>query len=171
MSSFVSVGNALQPFARLLDGVAACAHLLPQPVLVQHGHTPFAAPGCTAEPFLPMAGFEAAVAAADLVILHAGAGSVIHAIAAGKRPVVMPRRQHLGEHIDDHQLEFARALAASGRAVMAETADELPRAIAEALAGPAGPGGTRGGAAMLALVETTLTRYASDLTNHEKIGR
>ena len=37
MTTFVAVGNATQPFARLIDAVVAIAADLPQPVLIQHG--------------------------------------------------------------------------------------------------------------------------------------
>jgi len=134
----VSLGNATQPFPRLLAAVAQCHALLPRPLLVQHGATaPAGLSGLldtNLQAFLPMAAFEAQVAAASLLILHAGAGSVLHAVRAGKTPILMPRRQHLHEHVDDHQLEFARTLAASGHVILAETADDLPPAIARALA-------------------------------------
>ena len=58
VSTFVSVGNATQPFARLLDGVAAIARELPQPVFVQSGSTPFHATAAQAAPWLAMADFE-----------------------------------------------------------------------------------------------------------------
>ena len=133
MSTFVSVGNAKQPFRRLLDAVARLAPRLPQPVIVQHGHTPFACEHCQAVAFLGMGEFARRVAEAELLILHAGAGSVIHAIEAAKRPVVMPRRADLGEHVNNHQLEFARVLGETGRVVVVETPERLEAAIAEAL--------------------------------------
>jgi UDP-N-acetylglucosamine transferase subunit ALG13 len=39
--------------------------------------------------------------AADLVVTHAGVASIVDAVRAGHRPIVVPRRQHLGEHVDD----------------------------------------------------------------------
>ena len=50
--TFVSVGNAKHPFHRLLKGVAVIASKLPQPVVVQHGHTPFESPLCKAKAFM-----------------------------------------------------------------------------------------------------------------------
>jgi UDP-N-acetylglucosamine transferase subunit ALG13 len=57
---------------------------------------------------------------------------MIHALRAGNMPIVMPRRKHYGEHVDDHQLEGARALAAEGRIVVVYEPAELPAAIDEA---------------------------------------
>lgn len=134
MTTFVSVGNATQPFNRLIEAVFKIAPKLPQAVVLQHGHTLFpAVEGCISRPFVEMEDFAHLVAHAELLILHAGAGSVIHAIKAGKVPVVMPRRAKYGEHVDDHQLEFARALAEAGKVVMVEEPKDLMAAVEEAM--------------------------------------
>jgi UDP-N-acetylglucosamine transferase subunit ALG13 len=161
--TFVSVGNCTQPFARLLDAVAELAPQLPQPLVVQHGSGIFSLDGADASAFLPMQEFEARVMHAELLILHAGAGSVIHAVRAGRMPVVMPRRAAFGEHVDDHQLEFARALDAAGRVATAETPADLPAAIGRALAGQQGNAtANTTSSRMLGLVEATLARYAAE---------
>jgi UDP-N-acetylglucosamine transferase subunit ALG13 len=129
MSTFVSVGNAHQAFTRLLDAIAAIAQSLPQPVVVQHGHTVFESPICKAVEFLDLVSFEAAVSEADVLILHAGAGSVIHALCTGKVPIVVPRRAEFAEHVDNHQVEFARRLASTGRVVVVDDVRELEAAI------------------------------------------
>ena len=132
MSTFVSVGNALQPFPRMLDAVCAITHTLPQPVIVQYGHTPFDCQGCQAHDFLDMPTFEDFMAKAELVILHGGAGSVINAIRAGQVPIIVPRRAEFAEHINDHQVEFAQQLAKEGRVVLVENPSELPLAVPKA---------------------------------------
>lgn len=134
VSTFVSVGNATQPFTRLLEAVCELALQLPQPVLVQFGSAQaFACPGCTGVAFMEMGEFAQRVSEAELLILHAGAGSVIHAVRAGKTPVIMPRRASLGEHVDDHQLEFARELEKIGKVVVAHDAATLAQAAIVAL--------------------------------------
>lgn len=133
MTTFVSAGNATQPFNRLIEAVLRIASKLPQPVVVQHGNTLFQGAGCIPRPFMQMVEFSEHVAEAELLILHAGAGSVIHALQAGKIPVVMPRRAQYGEHVDDHQLEFARALAEEGKVVVAEEPDDLIGAAEKAM--------------------------------------
>lgn len=132
MSTFVSVGNAKQPFTRLLDGILRILPSLPKPVVVQHGHTPFFAKDCVAYPFVGEAEFGRHVAEAELVILHGGAGSVIHAVHAGKIPVVMARRGKYGEHVDDHQVEFVSALAVSGKVILAKEPEDLNAAVEDA---------------------------------------
>lgn len=134
VSTFVSVGNATQPFTRLLEAVCELAPQLPQPVFVQFGAAhAFACPSCTGVAFLEMGEFEQRVSAAELLILHAGAGSVIHAVRAGKTPVIMPRRASLGELVDDHQLEFAHELEKTGKVIVAHDVAALAQAAVSAL--------------------------------------
>jgi UDP-N-acetylglucosamine transferase subunit ALG13 len=64
------------------------------------------------------------MAESDVVITHAGIGSAVSALRAGKRPVLVPRRKHFKEHIDDHQACIAIELEQRTLAFRAE-ADEL----------------------------------------------
>lgn len=163
MTTFVSVGNATQSFSRLIDAVLKIAFQLPQPVVVQHGNTIFQGVGCVARSFLEMEEFGQFVTQAELLILHAGAGSVIHAIQAGKIPVVMPRLVKYGEHVDDHQLEFARALAVMGKVVLAEKPDDLISAVAEALRRQRVARASHETPPMVGLINTVLREYAQGL--------
>jgi UDP-N-acetylglucosamine transferase subunit ALG13 len=171
LSTFVSLGNALQPFARLLEAIDRLAPRLPQPVIVQHGHTPFHNGACRPVPFLGMNEFIGHIHDADLLIMHAGAGSIMHAVEAGKVPVVMPRRAAFGEHVNDHQVEFAQALADAGKVVMANTPDDLAHAVEEAMArqklaqtkhGSAGEGSMP---PLTLMVERVLSDYAQQFSS------
>ena len=87
----MSVGNLTKPFVRLLHAVSDNVATLPGPVIVQHGHSPFLDSNCTAVPFLKMEEFQQRIADAAVVILHGGAGSIITALQAGQKPIVMAR--------------------------------------------------------------------------------
>ena len=126
MSTFVCVGNATQPFSRLLDAVCGIAEYLPQPVVVQYGAADdYSCPKCSVVAYMDMMEFEKHVAEAELLIMHAGAGSVIHAVRSGNIPVVMPRHADLGEHIDNHQLEFSHQLEETSKILVANDAATL----------------------------------------------
>ena len=43
----------------------------------------------------------------DVVISHAGVGSILNILDFGKFPILIPRLSRFGEHIDDHQLQIA----------------------------------------------------------------
>lgn len=73
---------------------------------------------------LPPDELSRAMAESDVVITHAGVGSAISALAAGKRPVLVPRRKQFKEQCDDHQALMASELERRELAFQAE-ADEL----------------------------------------------
>jgi UDP-N-acetylglucosamine transferase subunit ALG13 len=133
MSTFVSVGNAHQPFSRLVAAVADISEFLPQPVVIQHGYTPFVSDHCEAIPFLEMSEFQERIAFSTLLILHAGVGGILSALKCGKIPIIVPRRADLGEHIDNHQVDLGRALAGTGRVVVIEDVANLEIATKHAV--------------------------------------
>lgn len=109
----VTVGTNEARFDRLLDAVAELPH--GEPLLVQHGHSaPIEHPDARLVDFLPFDELAASVRRARAVVTHAGAGSILMALANGKRPVVVPRLQRFGEAVDDHQLQLARRFADAG---------------------------------------------------------
>jgi UDP-N-acetylglucosamine transferase subunit ALG13 len=61
----------------------------------------------------------------DLMIAHAGIGSIITALELGKPIIIMPRRAALKEHRNDHQLATVRKMLALGTVSVAEDEDEL----------------------------------------------
>ena len=134
MSSFVCVGNAVQPFTRLLDAVDRLAVKLPQPVVVQFGAAEnWEGINCEGVDFLGMHEFEKHAEESLVTIMHAGAGSIIHALQAGKVPVIVPRRFSNGEHVDDHQVEFCRQLANEPRVVVCDDIADLEKSVTIAL--------------------------------------
>lgn len=81
---------------------------------------------------------DAKMQRARLIVAHAGIGSIISALLHGTPIVIMPRRSHLGEHRNDHQYATAEALADRPQVHIARDENELPGAIAAALAAPVG---------------------------------
>jgi UDP-N-acetylglucosamine transferase subunit ALG13 len=41
------------------------------------------------------------------IVMHAGAGSLLTCLQEERLPVLVPRQAAFGEHVDDHQMEFA----------------------------------------------------------------
>jgi UDP-N-acetylglucosamine transferase subunit ALG13 len=160
VSTFISVGNATQPFDRLLQAVASCLADLPQPVFVQHGSGKNIFEGaCNSTPFVTMDEFSKYIQNAQLLILHGGAGSIINAVRAGKVPVVMPRRYHLNEHIDDHQVELANELALNGKIIVCEDASKLLNAAGQAIQLQSQTGSRMNSIQMIWLVRQALTNF------------
>lgn len=65
----------------------------------------------------------------DVLISHAGTGSVTPALKKGKKVIVFPRLKEYGEHIDNHQLELAEVFTVNGYTLCATTKEELKECI------------------------------------------
>ncbi len=123
----VTVGTAAEfPFSRLVerlvpllapDGALATATGRSVEVLWQTGCTPVDHLPITPRPFLPGDELAGLVDRADLVVGHAGVGSALTALAAGRRPVLAARSAALGEAGDDHQEQLAAELERKGLAI------------------------------------------------------
>jgi UDP-N-acetylglucosamine transferase subunit ALG13 len=125
----VTLGTLHFPFDRLLralDDLPGDEELIVQSRAP--GELPAQARGV---PDLSFDELGATMRAARVVVCHAGVGSVLTALANGKRPVTVPRLVRFGEAVDDHQLAFARRLADAGLVTLIEDPAELPQAIAE----------------------------------------
>lgn len=81
---------------------------------------------------LSQADFAANVAAAEVVVAHAGMGTVITAGRAGRPLVLLPRIEQWGEHTTDHQIATAAWLRDKPGIFVADTDADLPAAIAAA---------------------------------------
>jgi UDP-N-acetylglucosamine transferase subunit ALG13 len=125
---FATVGTHGQPFTRFLDALAS----LDGDVVVQYGHNEPPAGVYVATAFLPFDELCSYMHDADVVVTHAGVGSILCARQAGHVPVVVPRLHRFGEHVDDHQTELVSALAAQGHVVPVWDIAELPSAVAHA---------------------------------------
>ena len=136
---FVSVGNATQAFGRLLqavDRLADAGSFGAEEVFIQAGHNPqFKSVRCALQPFIALVEFQRRLTEASLVICHGGC-TVFQVLRAGKVPVVMPRMREYGEHVNDHQVEFTRALARDGWIIPAYGPEDLAPAIQKARAQP-----------------------------------
>jgi UDP-N-acetylglucosamine transferase subunit ALG13 len=130
---FVTVGSSHFPFARLVSAVGT----LEGEIVLQHGPAP-PPPGVTrAAPFLPFEEIVDCMQRADVVVTHAGVGSIVLAAQQGHVPVVMPRLRRFDETVDDHQVGLLELLADHGTVIPAFAGEDLPGAVARVP--PVGP--------------------------------
>nr|WP_281372096.1 glycosyltransferase [Modestobacter versicolor] len=80
------------------------------------------------------ADFERYATEADVVITHAGVGTVMCLLDLGISPIAVVRRRSRAEHVDDHQQQLAQLMrdTAIGHAVEVE---DLDRTVVLAAAG------------------------------------
>jgi exopolysaccharide biosynthesis glucuronosyltransferase PssE len=122
---FVTVGTQGQ-FDRLIRAVDTWAGLRGRTdVFAQTGPSEYRPIHIRNKPFIDPNEFSRYVESANLVVAHAGMGSIITALELGKRIIVMPRRADLGEHRSDHQLATAKRFAAQGRILVAPNEQKL----------------------------------------------
>lgn len=131
---FASVGSmfAFDRFARALDDWAA-AHPATK-VLVQIGSGGYEPKHAAFVRMMPPALYQRRIAEARLFVAHAGMGSIIAAIQAGKPLLMMPRRLDLGEHTTDHQVATLAKFAARDGLHTAAGVDDLHAQIDALLA-------------------------------------
>ena len=113
---FVTAGTDHHPFHRMVrwvDGWLASGAGEHVKCLVQFG-TSERPRLAEARDYLPYGEMETAMSKAVAIVCHGGPGSVMMARWMGKKPIVVPRRRELGEHVDDHQLVFATRMAKEG---------------------------------------------------------
>lgn len=129
---FVTVGTHEQQFNRLVKAVDEfkAKGTIAEPVYIQTGYSTFEPVHCNYSKFVPFRQMKDYMKCADVVITHGGPSSFIEAMASGKVPVVVPRREDLGEHVNDHQADFVRIVAdRQGGIVPVYDVAELPQAI------------------------------------------
>jgi len=88
---------------------------------------------------LTLSEFKATVAAAEIIVAHAGMGSFFVSMETGKPIVMMPRHAALGEHTTDHQIHTLQWLRKKPGVFAADEVDDLPGAIERARAATSMP--------------------------------
>lgn len=128
----VCVGASEYKFDRLLkiiDELCNEGTLNGSEIIAQIGNTDYKPRNYKSFKLIGRDEFEKYMENADLIITHAGTGSVIPPLKLGKKIIVFPRRQKNKEHLDDHQLELKNIFTEAGYTLSAENKDELRIAI------------------------------------------
>lgn len=139
---FVTVGSQM-PFDRLVRAADEWAKTHPEVrVFAQIGASQSVPAAMEWTRILSPADYHQRVLATNVIVGHAGMGTVITAAEYGKPLVVMPRRGDLHETRNDHQVATARWLATRPAIWVASDGEELGSAISAALAAGTGPAAT-----------------------------
>ncbi|HMM55704.1 MAG TPA: glycosyltransferase [Candidatus Desulfobacillus sp.] len=130
---FVTVGS-MMPFDRLVAAADAWAAASGREAFAQIGEGRYLPRHMEYTRRLAPGAFAARLRVAELIVAHAGMGSVISALEAGKPIVVMPRRSADREVTTDHQLHTTKWLTGKPGVHVAANEDDLAAAIERALA-------------------------------------
>ena len=137
---FVTAGTDHHPFDRLMDMVVAWAAARraagrPVSVFFQYG-TSRPPEGHESAAYLGYGEMLSKTRSAVAIVSHGGPATIIDARAAGRVPIVVPRRQELGEHVDNHQVRFTTLLDERGEAFLARDPHHLHELLDASLADP-----------------------------------
>ena len=110
---FVTVGTHEQPFDRLVREVdrLKAAGEIAEDVMIQTGFCTYVPKVCKWSKWLSYQEMQRYNSEASVVITHGGPSSFIAPLQYGKIPIVVPRKKIEGEHVNDHQVAFARQVA------------------------------------------------------------
>ncbi len=128
---YVTVGNHDQPFDRLIIAMDSIFRKLEEPAIMQTGVSGYAPGHAKSRNFFSYDTAEELIKTADIVVAHAGIGTMISARRWGTPLVVCPRRKMYSEHFNDHQMEICSEFMKNPRQgveVALET-DEIERKI------------------------------------------
>jgi UDP-N-acetylglucosamine transferase subunit ALG13 len=122
---FITTGTQT-PFDRLLRAADAWASSRKcEDVFAQIGRDAWKPRHIRHVELLDSGQYQRVVANCNLVVSHAGMGTILTAMLYGKRLLIMPKRAELGEHRNEHQSATAKRLGASGIVHVAWNEDEL----------------------------------------------
>ena len=135
MRIFVTLGTQNKSFARLLRAIDESQTSRDNDILVQAGYTDFSptSPNMELFSFCSEEELERHIEEADLVITHAGIGSITRALAHDKRVIAAARQSAHGEMGNDHQHDILQAFARKGYLIPLEDFTHLEATVAEAL--------------------------------------
>lgn len=125
---FVITGTESFQFNRLIEKVDAmkASGEIAEDVFIQLGSCTFEPKHCGFSRWLSFGAMREHIATARIVIAHAGAGTTLLCLEMGKTPLLVTRSKKFGEHLDDHQIPFARRMDSQGFAVVAFDVEDLP---------------------------------------------
>jgi UDP-N-acetylglucosamine transferase subunit ALG13 len=111
---FVTVGNHFQGFNRLLKKIDEMAPRIPHEIVIQKGYSKYVPRNTKYFDFVPADSAMEYTRKSDLVVSHAGMGTIILCKEYGVPVIILPRREKYKEHINDHQMEIAQILEERG---------------------------------------------------------
>jgi len=130
---FVTVGSQ-EPFDRLIRAVDEWARLRGRSdVFAQIAGSTFRPQHIKFTGSIEPSEFNRVMQEAQIIVAHAGMGSIISALELGKPIVVMPRRAEFRETRNDHQVATAERFGAQGRVIVANNEQDLPEKLDHAL--------------------------------------
>ena len=129
---FITVGSATYKFDRLfktIDELCEEKIIDKNSVYAQTGITEYKSKNYTCVEMIKNTDFYKKIEESDIIICHAGVGTIINSLTLGKKVIVFPRQKEFNEHVDNHQIEIASLFADNGYVMCATNKKELIKCI------------------------------------------
>ncbi|MDF2883283.1 MAG: putative glycosyltransferase [Clostridiaceae bacterium] len=109
---FVTVGTHEQQFNRLIQYIDELRgyDYITEDVIIQTGYCSYEPKYCKWSKIIPYKEMIRNVAEARIVITHGGPSSFIMPLQVEKIPIVVPRQKQFDEHVNNHQVDFVKAV-------------------------------------------------------------
>jgi len=108
----VTLGTQKQQFTRLLEYIENSN--IKDEIIVQAGFTKFESKKMKIFDFIDYDEMNKYIDKADLIITHAGTGSIVSGLKKGKKVIACARKSMYLEHVDDHQEEIVEVFYEEG---------------------------------------------------------
>ena len=133
---FVILGTQDKKFPRLLEAIQKKIDEgkidKKEEIIVQAGSTKYKSNDMKIFDYIPISQFEDYIEKADLIICHAGVGTILTALKKNKKIIAAARLKQYGEHVNDHQLQILDNFKNKGYILALENFDEIDNLIKQA---------------------------------------
>lgn len=113
---FITLGTQGNQFSRCLQMVEELIDMLhpEHEFIAQIGNTKYKSDKIKLLEYVSETEFKRLIREADIVITHAGSGSLFNAIKQGKKTIAVARLKKYKEMLNDHQTELVKKLSEEG---------------------------------------------------------
>ena len=110
---FVTVGTHEQQFNRLVEKIDFLKkeNIIQEDVVIQIGYCSYIPRYCKYSKLFSYEEMWNYMKNARIIISHGGPSTFIMPLQLGKIPIVVPRQERFSEHINNHQVEFVKAVS------------------------------------------------------------
>lgn len=117
---FITVGTHEQQFNRLLKKIDELKEtgVITEDVFIQSGFSTYEPKHCKWKKLISYSEMQDNYNKARIIITHGGPASFIAALQIGKIPIVVPRQYEFDEHVNNHQIEFAKVVDERNKSII-----------------------------------------------------
>ena len=128
---FITVGTHEQGMERLFVEIDKLIEnkIIKDEVFAQIGYSTYTPKYFKYKKMIGYDEMDEVIKRSTIIITHGGPGSIFHPLQYKKIPIVIPRNPHFNEHVDNHQILFAKRLDDDKKIIAVYDIEELKDSI------------------------------------------